>query len=255
MKYRFNKISLFIITIFLSACVASVPANTSGPQNTALSTQSSQPTTPNFNRSIRFEHISLEQGLSQSVINIIFQDSKGFLWIGTEDGLNRYDGYSFKVYKPEEENETSLSNRWITSIVEDNDGYIWIGTRQGGLNRFDPRSGLFTAFKHDPTNKNSLSNNRINSLFVGENNTLWVGTDSDLDRFDRQSETFVHYLGDEDGLENPITALFQDTAGFLWIGVRANGLYQLNEETNSIKAFTNNNFTNSLSNKIGRAHV
>ena len=248
MKYRFNKISLFIITIFLSACVASVPANTSGPQNTALSIQSSQPTTPNFNRSIRFEHISLEQGLSQSVINIIFQDSKGFLWIGTEDGLNRYDGYSFKVYKPEEENETSLSNRWITSIVEDNDGYIWIGTRQGGLNRFDPRSGLFTAFKHDPTNKNSLSNNRINSLFVGENNTLWVGTDSDLDRFDSQSETFVHYLGDEDGLENPITALFQDTAGFLWIGVRANGLYQLNEETNSIKAFTNNNFTNSLSN-------
>jgi ligand-binding sensor domain-containing protein len=175
------------------------------------------------------------------VINVIFQDSLGFLWIGTEDGLNRYDGYSFKVpTNQKKRTRTSISNRWITAIVEDNDGYIWIGTRQGGLNRFDPRSGLFTAFKHDPSNKNSLSNNRINALYIGENNTLWVGTDSDLDRFDRfRVKTFVHYLSDEDGLKNPITALFQDTAGFLWIGIRDNGLYQLNEETNSIKAFTN----------------
>ncbi|MBI3151926.1 MAG: GAF domain-containing protein [Chloroflexi bacterium] len=247
MKYRFEKILLIMIAVILSACSGGVPATTPEPQTTALVPPLSQPGIPNFNRSIRFEHISLEQGLSQSVINVIFQDSKGFLWIGTEDGLNRYDGYSFKVYKPEAENETSLSNRWITSIVEDRDGYLWIGTRQGGLNRFDPRSGLFTVFKHDPTDNNSLSNNRINALFISEDNTLWVGTDSDLDRFDEVDETFVHYLGDEDGLENPITALFQDSSGFLWIGVRDNGLYQLNESTNSIKAFTTSNNINTLS--------
>ncbi|MBE0682827.1 MAG: GAF domain-containing protein [Anaerolineales bacterium] len=248
MKYRIEKILLFIIlAITLSACVANTPPTSTESQTPPAPLLPSQPASPNFNRSIRFEHISLEQGLSQSVINVIFQDSKGFLWIGTEDGLNRYDGYSFKVFKPEAENETSLSNRWITSIVEDQDGYIWIGTRQGGLNRFDPRSGLFTVFKHDPNDKNSLSNNRINALYMSENNTLWVGTDSDLDRFNSADETFVHYLGDEDGLENPITALYQDLKGFLWIGVRSNGLYQLDEESNSIKAFTTSNNINTLS--------
>ncbi len=248
MKRRPAKLFVFIFTIILSACVSSAPAAAPEHQNAAIPIQASpESDSPNFNRSIRFEHISLEQGLSQSVINVIFQDSMGFLWIGTEDGLNRYDGYGFKVYKPEEENENSLSNRWITSIVEDEDGYIWIGTRQGGLNRFDPRSGLFTIFKHDPADKKSLSNNRINALYIGENNTLWVGTDSDLDRFDRTSETFVHYLSDEDGLKNPITALFQDSAGFLWIGIRDNGLYQLNEDTNSIKAFTTSDNKNTLS--------
>ncbi len=202
MKRHSGKFFLFIITLALSACVTnSTPVAAPEPQNAAASIQTNPASdSPNFNRSIRFEHISLEQGLSQSVINVIFQDSMGFLWIGTEDGLNRYDGYGFKVYKPEDENEDSLSNRWITSIVEDDDGYVWIGTRQGGLNRFDPRSGLFTVFKHDPTDKNSLSNNRINTLFVSENNTLWVGTDSDLDQFDPASENFVHYLSDEDGL-------------------------------------------------------
>lgn len=248
MKKYPGKFFLFTFTLILSACAISTPVIAPQPQNTAVPPQAPNVIdSPNFNRSIRFEHISLEQGLSQSVINVIFQDSKGFLWIGTEDGLNRYDGYGFKVYKPEDDNEDSLSNRWITSIVEDKNGYIWIGTRQGGLNRFDPRSGLFTVFKHDPADNNSLSNNRINTLFISKDNILWVGTDSDLDQFDPSSETFVHYLSDEDGLKNPITALFQDSTGFLWIGIRDNGLYQLNESTNSIKAFTTGRNTNTLS--------
>lgn len=247
MNNRPSKLLLFIIVALFTACTATTPASAPQPQttNTPLHTSSSGSTS--FNRSIRFEHISLEQGLSQSVINVIFQDSKGFLWIGTEDGLNRYDGYSFTVYKPEAENENSISNRWITSIVEDKDGFIWIGTRQGGLNRFDPRSGLFTVYKHNPTDEDSLSNNRINTLYISQNNTLWVGTESDLDRFNRVSQNFDHYLVDEAGLENPITTLFQDSNNYLWIGLRDNGLYQLNEDTNSIKAFTKNADINSLS--------
>ena len=249
MKYRSTKFFLILGILLLSACISGTPSAAPEPQNAAIVIKETNPSeSPNFNRSIRFEHISLEEGLSQSVINVIFQDSMGFLWIGTEDGLNRYDGYSFKVYKPEADIENSLSNRWITSIVEDEDGFIWIGTHQGGLNRFDPRSGLFTIYKHDATDKNSLSNNRINTLYIGKNNTLWVGTDSDLDRFDRTSETFVHFLSDEDGLKNPITALHQDSTGLLWIGIRDNGLYQLDESTNSIKAFTASENTNSLSN-------
>src|SRR5215216_2755806 len=92
------------------------------------------------NCTLRFDHINIEQGLSQSSVQIILQDRRGFLWFGTQDGLNRYDGYEFKVYKPDPDDANSLSDRWITSIVEDKHGYLWIATRFGGVNRYDPRT-------------------------------------------------------------------------------------------------------------------
>src|SRR5512138_5506 len=84
---------------------------------------------------LRFDRINIEQGLSQSSVHVAFQDSRGFMWFGTQDGLNRYDGYTFKTFKPDPDVATSLSDRWITSIIEDQDGYLWVATRQGGLNR------------------------------------------------------------------------------------------------------------------------
>jgi ligand-binding sensor domain-containing protein/signal transduction histidine kinase len=239
--------ALLTAALILSACGpnlgTSAPAVPSPAATSVIEPVETQPqppiqnAAPSFNRSIRFEHISLEQGLSQSVINVIHQDSKGFLWFGTEDGLNRFDGYSFKVYRPAAENETSLSNSWITAIVEDQNGFIWIGTRQGGLNRFDPRSGLFTVFKHDPGDSLSLSNNRVNTLFIDQNGALWAGTDSDLDRFNPADESFIHYIGSEGGLGNPVTAIYQSSSGLLWAGVAGNGLYQLDEKTNLFKTF------------------
>src|SRR5687767_9272831 len=97
---------------------------------------------------MRFDHISIEQGLSQSSVRVIFQDSRGFLWFGTEDGLNRYDGYTFKTYKPDPDAPQSLSDRWISSIVEDKAGILWIATRLGGLNYYDPRTEQFKHFLH-----------------------------------------------------------------------------------------------------------
>src|SRR5688500_1354643 len=114
---------------------------------------------------MRFDHISIEQGLSQSSVRVIFQDSRGFLWFGTEDGLNRYDGYTFKTYKPDPDAQNSLSDRWITSIVEDKEGYLWIGTRLGGLNRYDPHTEDFIHFLHKDSNPASLSDNHVNVLY------------------------------------------------------------------------------------------
>ena len=82
----------------------------------------------NPNPDIIFTNISIEQGLSQSVVICILQDSQGFLWFGTQDGLNRYDGYEFKIYKNDPDDIQSLSNDWVTSIVEESDGTLWIGT-------------------------------------------------------------------------------------------------------------------------------
>ena len=87
---------------------------------------------------IRFKHLSIEHGLSQSTVNCILQDRNGFMWFGTQDGVNRYDGYTFTIYKNDLQNENTISHNFILSIFEDRQGILWIGTNGGGLNRFDP---------------------------------------------------------------------------------------------------------------------
>src|SRR5262245_18284640 len=100
---------------------------------------------------IRFDRLSREQGLSQTARKCIAQDRQGFLWFGTEDGLNRYDGYGFTVYKYRIGSATSLSNSQVNSIYQDNSGALWVGTTDG-LNRFDPKSQSFTTYRKDPQN-------------------------------------------------------------------------------------------------------
>src|SRR3970040_793014 len=164
---------------------------------------------------MRFDHISIEQGLSQSSVRVIFQDSRGFLWFGTEDGLNRYDGYTFKTYKPDPDAPNSLSDRWITSIIEDKEGNLWIATRLGGLNHYDPRTEQFTHFLHDDEDPSSLSDNHINVLYLDKNHRLWIGTPNRLDLFDRTSNTFKHYVyspSQQEGISGKnITAIYQDS--------------------------------------------
>ncbi|MFQ5751901.1 MAG: two-component regulator propeller domain-containing protein [bacterium] len=128
-------------------------------------------------RNIKFERFSIEQGLSQNTVNCIVQDSRGFMWFGTQDGLNQYDGYRFTVFKHDPENPNSLSDNFIYTIYEDKSGVLWIGTDGGGLNRFDREQEKFRVFKHEPTNSNSLSNDRVLSIFEDQTGVLWIGTD------------------------------------------------------------------------------
>jgi ligand-binding sensor domain-containing protein/signal transduction histidine kinase len=158
---------------------------------------------------------------------VIFQDSHGFLWFGTEDGLNRYDGYSFKIFKPDPDAPNSLSDRWITSIVEDSEGYLWVGTRLG-LNRYDPRTEDFLHFLHDESDPNSLIDNHINVLYIDRSGNLWVGTDGGLDLFNKGNGTFKHYVYSpfqQEGISGKsITVLYQDSRGRFWVGTYAGGL-------------------------------
>jgi ligand-binding sensor domain-containing protein/signal transduction histidine kinase len=193
---------------------------------------------------LRFDHISIEQGLSQSSVRVIYQDSRGFLWFGTEDGLNRYDGYTFKIYKPDPDIPSSLSDRWITSIVEDKDGYLWIATRLGGLNRYDPRTEKFAHFLHDNEDAASLSDNHINILYLDKSDNLWVGTINGLDRFERQTSTFKHYVyspSQQEGISGKyITALYQDSRGRFWVGTAAGGLNLFDPFSNTFTPYQNN---------------
>ena len=141
----------------------------------------------------KFTHINISQGISNSTIETIYQDSKGYMWFGTRDGLNRYDGYQVKVFKNQSNDPKSISNNFIKCIYEDAYHNLWIGTTNG-LNRFNPYKNTFERYKHNPLNKESLSGNDINCLYTDKRGTLWVGTNGGgLSRFDFTSNQFKHF--------------------------------------------------------------
>jgi len=136
---------------------------------------------------INFDHISLEDGLSQNNVFGVLQDYKGFMWFGTEDGLNMYDGYKFKVFKPDLDNPYSISDGYILAIFEDRSFTLWIGTGSGGLNRFDRETGRFKYYQHQADNPNSLSYDCVTSIreCSKQPGKLWIGTrGGGLNKFD-----------------------------------------------------------------------
>ena len=93
--------------------------------------------------SIKFSRLTIKDGLSQSTVNCILQDNQGYIWAGTQAGLNRFDGYHFKIYKQGLDSENSLTNDYINALYQDNKGIIWIGTQNGGLNYYNPETKQF----------------------------------------------------------------------------------------------------------------
>lgn len=177
---------------------------------------------------VRFEHLTSEDGLSQNAGLDILQDSRGYLWFGTQDGLNRYDGYSFKIYKHDPEDPTSISHNSILELAESDDGTLWIGTWGGGLNRYDPVSETFTRYQHDPDDSASLADDNIYSILEDSNGNLWIGTLAGLDRLDPGTSTFEHFAYDPNNpnslSSNAISLIFEDSKRQLWIATGANGI-------------------------------
>ncbi len=182
---------------------------------------------------LEFERISLEQGLSQSVVTCVLQDRKGFLWFGTMDGLNKYDGYGFTVYKHDAQDSNTISDNSITAIYEDRFGMLWIGT-SNGLDCFDRMTERFAHYQHDPAKPHGLSHNSITAICedrMNNENWLWVGTfGGGLDLLDRRTKQFVHYTHDRDNpnsLSNDqVRAIHIDKSGTIWVGT-SDGLNKL----------------------------
>ncbi len=171
---------------------------------------------------VHFTALTSRDGLSQSTVNCIFRDSYGFLWFGTQDGLNRYDGYSFTVYRHDAANPRSIADNQIKSIIEDDEHRLWIGTLGGGLCIYDRDHdaflrlediGIHPAFHTDPA---------ILSLLKARDGSIWIGTFRGLLHINAQHTTISEFLpepADTASLGNAtIQALFQDHSGRIWVG-------------------------------------
>ena len=140
----------------------------------------------------RFDRLTLEDGLSQSIISDIHQDRQGYMWFATEDGLNKYDGYNFRVFRKELGNHSSVSINSIHSIFEDDEGLLWIGT-YSGLNVFDPDTELFTQYFYDPDNSKSLSDNFISDITQDHLGNIWIATNNGLSKFNKKQKSFERF--------------------------------------------------------------
>jgi len=245
-----------VVLLFLSACdstaIVSQPGTESPSPEIALQLENFQLQTPLILDNIRFEHISVEDGISQNDTIAILQDSDGFMWFGSEDGLNKYDGQNFTIYKHDPDNANSLSDNWIKVLHEDRSGALWIGTLNGGLDRYDRKLDQFSHFIHDPENPQSLSNNDVSAIYEDSDGILWFGTREGLNRFDNNTEQFTYYqynpADPQSLLANAVLCIYGTQDGILWIGTEGGGLSSFDTETETFTQFVNDpNDLNSLS--------
>ena len=183
-----------------------------------------------------FSHLTIDQALSDQRVQAVAQDRVGVMWFGTNNGLDRYDGYDVVTYRNDPTNPHSLSGNLIEDLYEDHSGTLWVGTRSG-LNAFDRRTERFTRYLHDPADPRSLSDNTVIAIYEDRSGILWIGTTSGLNRFDRATGTFTVYRhdpADPHSLSHDVIwDIYQDRAGTLWVGTDGGGLNSFDPSTNS----------------------
>lgn len=176
----------------------------------------------------------LNEGISQLSVMDIYQDSKGYLWFATKNGLNRFNGKEYVIYRREDGNEQSLSGNSIASVTEDQDGYLWVGTNNG-LNRIDLNTDRIKRYN---SGANGLTQSSITKVYSDAAGYLWVGTWGGLYRFNREEDRFERILLDNNLEDISVSALFEDSAGRYWIGTRDKGVYLCDNQMNIISHFT-----------------
>ena len=187
---------------------------------------------------IKFTNLGVENGLSQSTVDEIYQDSRGYMWIATNDGLNKYNGYEFKVYKYGEDKTKTLSSSKIVDILEDDYGNIWVGTNNG-LNKIDPKTDNVVRYM-DKDNGGSLSNFNITEMLITKDNEFIVATTNGLNVYDEKEDKFIRILEKDNELTNQfIYSLADDVYGNIWVGT-SEGLDVLSKEFKVVKQYKNN---------------
>ncbi|MBI3502936.1 MAG: SpoIIE family protein phosphatase [Bacteroidetes bacterium] len=189
-----------------------------------------------FSQDAKFSRIGAEKGLSQASVKCILQDSKGYMWFGTGDGLNRYDGYEMKIFRNNPSDTNSLSDNNIECLVEDSKGILWIGTH-GGLNAYNAALNRFHRFQNERTNPNSINGNVIKSIYEDKKGTYWVGTPYGLNSFDGIKNFFTKYQHAADDTLSlngfRVDVIHEDKKNRLWVCTYDGGinLFDRNKKT------------------------
>jgi PAS domain S-box-containing protein len=202
-------------------------------------------------QSLNFDHYSVENGISQSEIKCIYQDSEGYIWIGTQNGLNRFDGYTFEKYFYDPSNNYSISNNWIFGITEDPDGGIWLGTK-GGLNKFDKKNDLF--YRVDHRNPNSIIEDNFVYGLIADETSVYINTPPILTILNIKTGTLEAFKNefDYDGAVYDIgIPIMKDSEGLIWLGSHQ-GLSYFDPVQ---KQFTNFYHAHSDPNSINNNHI
>ena len=255
---------MIVVALLATACGSArtvvSPAPTGLPRESVAGTEppsvgrpSSRPV-GSSGQAIAFKRLTLEDGLSQSTINCIVQDAQGFMWFGTQDGLNRYDGYEFKVYRhdggdPRSENPHSLSNNYILGCERDRRGVVWVVTRDGTLHRVEPETGRFIRYTlalEDPFQQMGAGAGEFTTLHGDAQGRLWIGTFGDgLVRYDPKEDSFTTYRhdpSDPTSLSHRVVyQVYEDRDGVLWVGTEG-GLNRYDPESDSFVRYPYRDF-------------
>lgn len=211
--------------------------------------QNSSPTESNSALPLKFSHYSSKNGLPQNSVLAILQDNTGFIWMGTDDGLARFDGYQFQVFRHQPGNTTTIHNNVIRAIITDPLGHIWIGTEGGGISIFDPKNESFYNLSTLSPLLTELSSAKVSSLLIDDQNRIWVGTNgnglfkisldfSNLSSIESYGNNLiVHNYGKSSSglLDDKIWNVYQDKSDNLWVGTLEGGVYTLSLSQNEVK--------------------
>ena len=181
------------------------------------------------------EHLTTEDGLPQATVMTTLQDSQGFMWLGTENGLVRYDGRELYRYAHSRTESGSLPGNYVWQVVEDGDANLWIALNGDGVAMWDRRTDRFTSYRHDAEDAGSLSSNRVRTVLVDQRGFVWIGTfDAGVDVLDPATGRIEHYRHDPDDAaslaSDAVFTLMLDRAGNVWIGTDS-GLNRWNADT------------------------
>lgn len=194
------------------------------------------------NKYLKFTNITVKDGLSQGSVFAILRDSDGYMWFGTNDGLNRFNGYEYEVIKSEDKDNNTIFPGIIGSIVEDKDGYLWIGTSSGlsKLDRNTLKAERIGADKNDPY---KTSGNHIWDIYIDSSRTMWVGTENGLNEYNPKDKKFKKYFSEKDNentlSDNFVTSIMEGSNGDIWIAT-SKGLNILNKNTGKITRVLDN---------------
>lgn len=183
-------------------------------------------------QNLYIEQLSIGEGLSQSVVLDIHVDVYGFVWAATEHGLNRYDGYSFTVYRHDPHDSTSIKANYVSRIFEDLDGNIWVSTARGGLCRYDRATDGFQYFQSDFQDQDKL-NNSVQSFLSTKDGRLWIGTSQGLNLLDAEANNWEFIPTRGTGLDGPVFKIIEDSNGQIWASSKM-GLFKYDEQSKKL---------------------